>query len=75
MLLLFHVSPATTDFVFESGPPRCVDRFRFDFGSLDWGASWKDFFFMPLNRKAIDLCWKVAHGVLYTALRLVLFGR
>ena len=29
---------------------------------------------MPLERKLIDLCWKVAHGVLYTAHRLVSFG-
>ena len=29
---------------------------------------------MPLDRKPIDLCWKVAHGVLYTAHRLVSFG-
>ena len=28
---------------------------------------------MPLDRKPIDLCWKDAHGVLYTALRLVSF--
>ena len=29
---------------------------------------------MPFDRKPIDLCWKVAHGVLYTAHRLVSFG-
>ena len=29
---------------------------------------------MPLDRKPIELCWKVAHGVLYTAHRLVSFG-
>ena len=31
-------------------------------------------FFMPLDRKPIDLCWKVAHGVLYSAHRLVSCG-
>ena len=57
--------------------PHCVDKSRFDFGNLDWDAAWKALFFMPLERKAIDLCssWKAAHGVLYTAHRLVLFGR
>ena len=29
---------------------------------------------MPLDRKPIDLCRKVVHGVLYTAHRLVSFG-
>ena len=29
---------------------------------------------MPLDRKPIDLCWKVAYGVLYTAHCLVPFG-
>ena len=29
---------------------------------------------MPLDRKPIDLRWKVAHGVLFTAHRLVSFG-
>ena len=28
---------------------------------------------MPLDRKPFDLCWKVAYGVLYTALGLVSF--
>ena len=29
---------------------------------------------MPLDRPVIDLCWRVSHGVLYTAERLVGFG-
>ena len=29
---------------------------------------------MPLDRPVIDLCWRVSHGVLYTAKRLVGFG-
>ena len=49
-------------------------KFRSNYGDLDWDSTWKTFFFMPLDRKPIDLCWKVAHGVLYTARRLVSFG-
>lgn len=54
--------------------PNCVDKSRFDF---DWDATWKALFFMPLERKPIDLCssWKAAHVVLYTAHRHVIFGR
>ena len=49
--------------------PHCVVKFRSNYGDLDWDSTWKTLFFMP-----IDLCWKVAHGVLYTAHRLVSFG-
>ena len=53
----------------------CVVTFRSNYGDLDWDSTWKTLFFMPLDRKpCIDLCWKVAHGVLYTAHRLVSFG-
>ena len=54
--------------------PHCVVKFRSNYGDLDWDSTWKTLFFMPLDRKPIDLCWKVAHGVLYTAHRLVSFG-
>ena len=54
--------------------PHCVVKFRPNYGDLDWVSTWKTLFFMPLDRKPIDLCWKVAHGVLYTAHRLVSFG-
>ena len=29
---------------------------------------------MPLDRRVIDLNWKICHGVLYTAARLSSFG-
>ena len=52
----------------------CVVTFRSNYGDLDWDSTWKTLFFMPLDRKpCIDLCWKVAYGVLYTAHRLVSF--
>ena len=54
--------------------PHCEVKFRSNYGDLDWDSTWKTLFFMPLEGKPIDLCWKVAHGVLYTAHRLVPFG-
>ena len=54
--------------------PHCVVKFRSNYGDLDWDSTWKTLFFMPLDRKPIDLYWKVAHGVLYTGHRLVSFG-
>lgn len=37
--------------------PHCVVTFRPVYGDLDWDSTWKTLFFMPLNRKLIDLCW------------------
>lgn len=54
--------------------PHCVDKFAPSFGNLDWPSTWKSLFFMPLDRPVIDLNWKIAHGVLYTAERLSSFG-
>ena len=54
--------------------PHCVVKFRSNYGDLDWDSTWTTLFYMPLDRKPIDLCWKVAQGVFYTAHRLVSFG-
>ena len=54
--------------------PHCVEKFSPTFGSLYWPATWSQLFYMPLDRKVIDLSWKIAHGVLYTAKRLFSFG-
>ena len=43
--------------------PHCVVKFRSNYGGLDWDSTWKILFFMPLDRKPIDLCSKVAHAV------------
>ena len=43
--------------------PHCVVKFCSNYGDLDWDSTWKTLFFMPLDRKPIDLCWKVARGV------------
>ena len=54
--------------------PHCVDKFSFTFGPLDWPATWRSLSFFDVDRHVIDLNWKVAHGVLYTAQRLASFG-
>ena len=54
--------------------PHCVQKFAPSFGVLDWPTTWRSLHFMPLDRKVRDLSWKVAHGVLYTAERLISFG-
>ena len=55
-------------------PPHCVAKFRPLFGPLYWSATWRQLSFFVLDRPVIDLSWKVAHGVLYTAERLSSFG-
>ena len=54
--------------------PHCVSKFFPSFGVLDWSATWRSLFFMPLDRQVSDMNWKLAHGVLYTAERLFSFG-
>ena len=54
--------------------PHCVEKFAGVYGSLDWPATWCSLFFFDLDRQVIDLSWKIAHGVLYTAQRLGSFG-
>jgi len=48
--------------------PHCTTKFYPRFGDLDWATTWKSLFFMPFDHHVIDLNWKVAHGVLYTAI-------
>ena len=47
--------------------PHCVEKFAGVYGALDWLATWCSLFFFDLDRQVCNLCWKVAHGVLYTA--------
>ena len=54
--------------------PHCVDKFLFTFSPLDWPATWRSLSFFDVDRHVIDLHWKLAHGVLYTAQRLESFG-
>ena len=54
--------------------PHCVAKFSPVYGAFYWPSTWKQLFLMPLDRKAIDINWKICHGVLYTAARLASFG-
>ena len=53
--------------------PHCVLKFASSFGALDWPCTWRSLQLMPLDRQVRDLSWKVVHGVLYTAERLISF--
>ena len=44
------------------------------YGDLYWPSTWSQLFCFNLDRPVIDLSWKVADGVLYTADRLIGFG-
>ena len=54
--------------------PHCVTKFARDFGPLYWSVTWEQLFWFGTDRPVIDLSWKIAHGVLYTAERLASFG-
>lgn len=54
--------------------PHCVVKFLPTFGVLYWSTTWRELFFFDTDRQVIDLSWKIAHGVLYTAARLASFG-
>ena len=54
--------------------PHCVTKFFPRFGPLYWSCIWRQLFFFDVDRQVIDLAWKVSHGILYTASRLVSFG-
>ena len=54
--------------------PHCVVKFCQAFPNLHWLSTWQSLFFLPLDRQVIDLNWKVARGVFYTAEKLCSFG-
>ena len=54
--------------------PHCVSKFSPIYGPIDWKSTWASLYFLPLDRPVSDLNWKIAHGVLYTADRLISFG-
>ena len=55
-------------------PPHCVFKSRPCFGNLYWSTTWHSLTFFPLDRPVIDVAWKIAHDVFYTAERLQSFG-
>jgi len=56
------------------GIPYCVEKFLPTFGVLYWPTTWRELFFFDTDCLVIDLSWKIAHGVLYTAACLASFG-
>ena len=54
--------------------PHCEEKFRPQYGELYWPSTWSQLFAFDLDRPVIDLSWKAAHGVLYTADQLIGFG-
>ena len=54
--------------------PHCVVKFLPAFGPLYWPTTWRELLFFDSDRYVVDLSWKIAHGVLYTAARLASFG-
>ena len=55
-------------------PPECVQKFRPQYGELYWPFTWSQLFCFNVDSPVIDLSWRVAHGGLYTADRLIGFG-
>ena len=56
------------------GDPHCVEKFLPLYGVPCRPTTWRQLFFFDLDRPVIDLYWKIAHGVLFTADRLIGFG-
>jgi hypothetical protein len=58
----------------SAGTPHCVSKFFPLYGNLYWKDTWTQVHAMPLDRHVSDVTWKISHGVLYTAGRLISFG-
>ena len=76
LLVSTMTSKTCYDLLLSRNPalPHCVGEFLPLFGAWEWSSTWCSLFFIPLDRQVIDLNWKLAHGVLYTAERLASFG-
>jgi hypothetical protein len=55
-------------------PPHCIVKFQPCYGDQYWPLTWAQVSNVPFDRKVRDFSWKVSHGVVYTADRLVGFG-
>ena len=55
-------------------PPHREEKFSPQYGVLYWSTTWRQLYFCPLDRPAMDLAWKVAHGVLYIIDRFISSG-
>jgi hypothetical protein len=54
-----------------SPEPHCISKFLPAYGPLYWPQTWDQVHLTSLDRPVVDVNWKIAHGVLYTAFRLV----
>lgn len=55
--------------------PHCISKSRPVFGDLYWSTTWSQVHILPFNRPVNDFAWLLAHGVVFTADRLLLsFG-
>ena len=52
-------------------PQHCVTKFHPTYSELHGPETWHQLSYLTLDRTIGDLNWKIAHGVLYTASRLV----
>ena len=50
--------------------PHLVTKFRPQYGDLHWPQTWAQIHLQSMDRSVVDLNWRIAHGVLYTATRL-----
>ena len=53
---------------------RCSTALCYQICSYVRPTTWRSLGFFDLDRQVVDLNWKIVHGVLYTAQRLVSFG-
>jgi hypothetical protein len=51
--------------------PDCIGKFLPRYGPLHWSETWDQIHLQSLDRAVIDVNWKITHGVIYTASRLV----
>ena len=54
--------------------PHCTQKYSSSYQDIDWVLTWRSLYFMPLDRQVTDLNWRIAHGITYTADRLISFG-
>ena len=54
--------------------PHCTQKYSSTYPDIDWVSTWRSLYLMSLDKQVIDLNWRVAHGVTYTADRLIYFG-
>ena len=54
--------------------PHCTQKYSSTYPDIDWVSTWRTLHLMPLDRQVIYLNWRKAHGVMYTADRLISVG-